>query len=84
MAHPVLEKGPLSDLDSAAEPSEAAPEAMRPQTASGRRRGRIGLAAALALALLAGGATVLALRDDTGTKAPSEADADTKRAKQTQ
>ncbi|WP_327694805.1 hypothetical protein [Streptomyces sp. NBC_00459] len=70
----------MSDLDSAAEPSEAAPEAMPPQAVTSRRRGRIALAAALVLALLAGGATVLALRDDTGAKTSSEADANTKRA----
>ncbi|MDX3753392.1 FG-GAP-like repeat-containing protein [Streptomyces sp. AK08-02] len=70
----------MSDLDSAAEPSEAAPEATSPQATSGRRRGHVALAVTLALTLLAGGATVLALRDDSGTEAQSEADADTKRA----
>ncbi|WP_066953957.1 DNRLRE domain-containing protein [Streptomyces lushanensis] len=60
----------MSDLDSAAGSSEAAPEAIPP----GRRRGRRTVAAALALALLAGGCAVMALRDDqpSGTRADAE------------
>ena len=75
----MLEKGPLSDLDSAAEPSEAAPGATPPQATTGRRRRRATLAAVLALALLAGGATVLALSDDGPSGTSSETDARTKR-----
>lgn len=63
----LLEKGPLSDLDTAPEPSPP-----------GRRRVRRALAAAVALAVLAGGAAVLSLRDDDAE--PSDARA--KRAAQ--
>ncbi|WP_105971852.1 FG-GAP-like repeat-containing protein [Streptomyces geranii] len=69
----------MSDLDSAAEPSEAAPETTTPQAATGRRHRRATLAAVLALALLAGGATVLALSDDSSSGTSSETDARTGR-----
>ncbi|MGW0827850.1 DNRLRE domain-containing protein [Streptomyces sp. NPDC002845] len=64
----------MSDLDRAAGPSEAVPEAIPPGRRSRRRRRRV-LAAALALALLAGGGAVLALRDDNPSKASPEAGA---------
>ncbi|MEU6229566.1 FG-GAP-like repeat-containing protein [Streptomyces sp. NPDC047042] len=67
----------MSDQESAAGPSEtAAAEA----TPVGRRAGRRGLAVALALALLAGGATVLALRDDGPSRTSPDADAKAKSA----
>ena len=66
-AQPVVEKGPLSDLDTATEPSPP-----------GRRHVRRALAAAVALAVLAGGGALLALRDDGDTVS----DAKPKRAAQ--
>ncbi|WP_427920757.1 DNRLRE domain-containing protein [Streptomyces sp. cg40] len=59
---PVVEKGPLSDLDTAAEPSPP-----------GRKRVRRAVATAVALALLAGGGTLLALRDDGAAVSDAEA-----------
>ncbi|MEH0423278.1 FG-GAP-like repeat-containing protein [Streptomyces sp. B21-083] len=70
----------MSDLDSAAGTSEAAPEVMPPEAANSRRRGRIALASALALAVLAGGVTVLALHHGSPAGTSPEADAKTKRA----